>query len=133
MKKQTVSSLKKKADATFSQYIRMKYADPHTGLATCVTCGVQKPWKQMQAGHYEKRSVNHLRFDERNVHVQCAGCNVFQSGNYPRYAQYMIKTYGEEILDTLSEEAKTIKQFKPNQLSEIISLYKAKIALLTSD
>lgn len=126
-KTKTVSQLKKKADAVFSQYIRQKYADPHTGLVACVTCGVSKPIKEMQAGHYETRGTNYLRFDERNVHPQCVGCNVFKKGNYPRYATFMVGRYGPGILEQLEEEAKVLTQFKPYQLEEIISLYKAKI------
>lgn len=130
-KKKSISKLKKDADAVFSRYIRLRYAD-HRGYVSCVTCGVSKPWKAMQAGHYEKRSINALRFSERNVFVQCVGCNIFQSGNYPRFAIYLTQNFGPTILEELAEEAKTLKQFKPHQLEEIIDLYKAKIAGLTS-
>ena len=58
-------------------------------MAVCVTCNVKKPWKELQAGHYEKRGKNQLRYDETNVHPQCVGCNVFQKGNYTRYARYI--------------------------------------------
>lgn len=128
-KVKSVSKLKAEADKVFSSYIRQKYADS-SGYVTCVTCGVAKPIKEMQAGHYEKRSVNSLRFDERNVHPQCPGCNVFKQGNYPRYATFMINRYGQEILDELEKEAKTLMQFKAHQLEAIISLYKAKLESL---
>ena len=130
MKTKTVSKLKKEADAVFSRYIRSSAADVY-GEAHCVTCGAKKRWQDLQCGHYEKRSVNSLRYDERNCHPQCAGCNVFKGGNYPRYAQYMLQKYGPTILDELAEEAKTLTQFKPYQLEAIISLYKAKLAALT--
>lgn len=81
----------------------------------------------MQAGHYETRGTNYLRYDERNVHPQCYGCNVARKGNYPRYATFMVGRYGEGILKELEEDAKNLMQFKPYQLIELISLYQAKI------
>lgn len=126
-KPKTVSQLKKTADTVFSQYIRQFYADSHTGYVACVTCGQQKPWKQMQNGHYEKRSSQYLRYDERNCFVQCASCNVFKNGNYPRYAQFMLKNFGQERLDELEKDAQKIKQWTSQELEDIISHYKAKL------
>lgn len=131
-KTKSVSQLKKDADSEFSKYIRNKYAD-YAGYVTCVTCGVSKPIKEMQAGHYEKRSVNSLRFDERNVHPQCVGCNVFKKGNYPRYATFMVGRYGEGILEQLEEGAKEIKQFKAHELQAIIDDYKEKLEQLKNN
>jgi len=131
-KSKSVSQLKKEADATFSQYIRQKYADPHTGLVSCVTCGIMKPWKEMQAGHYESRGNNFLRYDERNVHVQCYGCNVARKGNYPAYATFMVRTYGTDILETLREESKFSLKFTTAELQEIIDTYKEKLKGLTT-
>jgi hypothetical protein len=127
-KKKSVSQLKKEADAVFSRYIRYSAAD-HAGNARCVTCGVVKHWKELQNGHYERRSVNSLRYDERNCHPQCPGCNIFKGGNYPRYAQFMLQTYGPTILEELEAEAKNLKQFRPFELIEIIDLYKAKLLI----
>jgi hypothetical protein len=130
-KKKSVSKLKKEADDIYSLYIRQRYADPHTGMATCVTCQVSKPWKEQHCGHYETRGTNSLRFDERNGHVQCVGCNIFKKGNYPTYARFMLQTYGPTILEDLARDAKVIRQFKPHDLEEIIDTYKAKLSTLT--
>lgn len=131
-KTKSISQLKKEADNAFSRYIRQRYADDHTGYGSCVTCGISKPWKELQAGHYITRGSNILRFDERNVHPQCVGCNVFKKGNYPAYAIFMVRTYRPSILETLEQESKTLKQFRPFELQEIIDTYKEKIAALTA-
>lgn len=130
IKKPTVSSLKKKADKVFSEYIRRSAADDN-GYAPCVTCGAVKPWREQQCGHFISRGHNSLRYDRRNCHVQCPGCNVFKHGNYPCYAIFMVETYGQPILRSLEQESHIIRQWKPYQLQEIIDEYKAKIALLT--
>lgn len=131
MKKQTVSKAKKKLDQIFSQYIRLKASKD--GMAVCVTCGVKKPWKELQAGHYEKRGKNALRYDETNVHPQCVGCNVFQKGNYTRYARYMIDMYGADYLKELEQEAKKMKQWKVYELEDLIEEYKTKLKALDND
>lgn len=126
-KAKSVSQLKREADAVFSKYIRTKYSDAHTGLVECVTCGSQRPIAEMQNGHYISRGNNHLRYDERNCHPQDYACNVARKGNYPAYAAFMVRTYGADIIEQLQWESKEIKQWKPQELTELIDLYKAKL------
>lgn len=51
MKKQTVATLKKNADKYFSQYVRYRDGEFKRGdwLVECITCGIEKPLKEMQA------------------------------------------------------------------------------------
>jgi hypothetical protein len=125
----TVLQLKKKLDKVFSEYIRR--SNSNFGLAMCVTCGVEKPWKELQNGHYISRGNSVLRYDERNCHVQCAGCNVFKNGNYPKYALFMIDRYGVGILKQLETEAKEIKRWKVPELEAMIADYRLKLDDLT--
>ena len=132
-KKKSISQLKKAADAVYSQYIRMSAVDPQTGLARCVSCGVEKNYKELQNGHYETRKTLSLRYDERNCHPQCVGCNVFKKGNYPRYATWMVETYGPDILRELEEEAKILVHDSRSLYEDIISEYKAKVQALQNN
>ena len=50
MKKLTRSKLIKKLDNVFSQYIRRK--DAINDIAKCITCGVERHWKELQCGHF---------------------------------------------------------------------------------
>lgn len=124
MKKKTVSSLKKKADAVFSLWIRKKYADSR-GYVACYTCGVKKPIKEMQCGHFIRRSVNSLRFSEANCRPQCPGCNVFMRGNYPRYATELVRECGPDILKKLDRESRKLKQWTVPELEKLIERYSA--------
>jgi len=96
------------------------------GEATCVTCGVTKPWKQMQAGHYESRGHYATRWDEQNVHVQCVGCNVFKKGNYTVYARYMVRRYGEGILEELAVRSVTTVKMPTSDLIDLVFEYRDK-------
>ena len=73
-----LSGLIEDADAIFSQYIRLKYADSN-GIVRCYTCNIAKHWTLMQCGHFAKRGNLLLRYDERNCRPQCQGCNEFES------------------------------------------------------
>lgn len=56
----------------------------------------------MQAGHYVPQSISlALVFEEKNVHAQCGGCNLYRGGNPSVYAIELRKRYGENILEEL--------------------------------
>lgn len=108
----SISKLKKEADRVFSLWVRARES-------RCVTCG----GKNDQCGHFISRSHNILRYDKRNGHSQCVGCNIFKSGNYPAYTQFMLKTYGPDIIDKLLKEKQKLHQFTRSELESIITTY----------
>lgn len=123
MKTKSTSKLKKELDKLFSLYIRQKYSE--NGYATCYTCGITKPWKEMQCGHFVSRSYLATRFLEANVRVQCVGCNMFGGGRTVIFANKIENEEGLGTVAALYKEAqKVIKNF-PYQ--EKIEYYKQKI------
>ena len=110
-KKKTRSQVVKLLDSVFSEWIRRRYAKDE--VAMCVTCTKQDHWKKLQAGHFQSRKHYSTRWDETNVQVQCAGCNVFRYGE-----QY--KGTAEE----LAEKARQIVKFSTAELEEMIQKYK---------
>lgn len=120
-RKALVSSL----DKYFSQYIRLK--DSVEGIATCVTCGDSKPWKEMQNGHYYSRGRFATRWDEDNCHVQCMRCNVYLKGNYIKYTLYMLDTYGREFVDELGVKSVNPAKISSIELKSKIEEYKKKV------
>lgn len=125
-KKSSRSKLKSELDKVFSIYIRQKYSDSN-GYVQCVSCGVKKPIVEMQNGHYIGRANMWLRWDERNCHPQCPSCNLFKHGNYPKYTDYLLNTYGMNWLQNLVKEGELIKKWTPQDLQERIDYYKSKI------
>ena len=128
-KKPTVSKLKKKLDAIFSKYIRLKYAFMMDGelSCTCVTCGRTLPVKNMQAGHFMSRRHNSTRFDEMNVHPQDMSCNMYNQGCQYEHGLYIDKTYGNGTADSILKKSKELKQFKTFELEEMIKDYTQKV------
>ena len=114
----------------FSEYIRRRSADQY-GLTFCVSCGEEKHWKELQAGHYVRASAGmNTYFDEQNVHPQCCRCNIFLDGNLAPYALFMLKTYGNGILAALDERRRVVRKISTAEYLSLIEAYKSKLKAL---
>ena len=122
----TISKLKKKLDVLFSQYIRRRNAD-HLGRVKCFTCGIEKHWKEQQAGHFQSRSHHSTRWDEVNVQVQCVKCNMFRQGEQYKFGLYLDDRFGDGTAEELEHRAKTIVKLNRVDYEEAIERYKQKI------
>lgn len=127
MKKTEKQKLKQKADAVFSEYIRLKYSD-WKEYCECYTCGKTANYKDgMQNGHFISRSSSTLRYSEQNCRVQCSGCNIFKHGNYIVYTLKMIREIGEHGVEQLRIDGRIEHQFTEKELQGIIDKYTQKI------
>ena len=117
----TTQDYVKLAQQVFNKYIRLRDAGN-----VCISCG-KKPLKE-NAGHFYNAN-NHwsVRFDERNVHLQCEHCNTYLSGNLIYYRENLLKKIGIEEFENLSAEAMKTRKFTIEELKEIIATYKKKI------
>jgi len=86
-RKPTVKALKVKADKLFSDYIRQRGAV--NGINTCITCGAEKPWQSLQAGHFYRRVHLATRWEPDNTWPQCPACNILRRGNYANFAKVL--------------------------------------------
>lgn len=119
--------LKKKLWKIFSEYIRRRDADEN-GMVTCFTCDRPMHWKESQAGHYVPQSIAlSLVFNEKNVHNQCGGCNLYKNGNPTVYALKLQKRYGNLILEELQSLRKENFRYTRVDYMEMIEKYKALI------
>jgi len=119
--KRSLKKLKEKAWQTFSRYIRNKYSV--NGYVSCVTCGVRKPIKEMQAGHFIDGRMNSILFHPQCVHPQCYICNIHKHGDKINYYKYMLKTYGQQVIDKLIDLSNTTVKFTEEDYRKIISKY----------
>lgn len=119
VKKPGVAKLKKKADALFSKYIRLRDAD-NDGYVECISCGAKKFWKEAQNGHFVRRTVSLLRFDEENCNAQCVGCNMFKQGNQYAYAVNLDLKYGEGTAKKLHDQRFTTHKWTVPELEQVI-------------
>ena len=117
----TIQDYVKLAQQVFNKYIRLRDAGN-----VCISCQ-KKPLKE-NAGHFYNAN-NHwsVRFDERNVHLQCEHCNTYLSGNLIYYRENLLTKIGIEEFENLSAEAMKTRKFTIDELKEIIATYKKKI------
>lgn len=108
----------------FNKYIRLRDKD-----LPCISCGRHHEG-QYHAGHY--RSVGsspELRFNENNVHKQCAPCNTHLHGNIVEYRKRLVKKIGLEEV-TLLENYHIPMKYSIPELTEMKVIYKDKIKQL---
>lgn len=88
-KLKTKAQWAKEAQAAFNKFIRLRDADQ-----PCISCG-RHHQGQYHAGHFLSVGARpELRFDESNVHKQCAPCNTHLSGNAVLYRKSLIERIG---------------------------------------
>lgn len=114
--------LKKKADEWFSKYIRYRDGKKINGewQSECITCGVWKPLKQMQNGHFMSRAGSKLRYDEQNCNAQCMPCNVMKHGDQFNYALKLNLKYGDGTAARLFNQRHENYKLTIEELEQII-------------
>lgn len=114
----------REAQAAFNAYIRLRDASQ-----PCISCGRHHEG-QYHAGHYRTvGSHPELRFNEDNVHKQCAPCNNHKSGDIVNYRINLVRKIGAEQVEWLEgphealrlsvEDLKTIKAKYRAQVREL--------------
>lgn len=124
-KKPTRSKLIKQLDHYFSQYIRLKYANPKW-FVQCFTCGDIHHWKEIQNGHFVSRWNYKYRRDETNCFPQNIKCNIFLHWNYPTYTLKMIDMFGREKVEEMLSDKQLVKISTP-EIEDMIQMYKIKV------
>lgn len=122
-KTDTIPKLTAKAQKVFNKYVRER--DSENGYFTCISCGKTLPIEQMNAGHYiPQKNSSLLRFNEYNVHGECISDNGFNEFHLINYRKNLINKIGQEMVDWLEENQRTIKKWTRIELEEIIEKYK---------
>ena len=99
----------------------------------CISCG-RYHQGQYHAGHYRSRGAcPELRFNEDNIHKQCAPCNNQKSGNAIEYRINLVKKIGIERVEFLERQDHPPLKLTIEEIKEQIKIYKAKCKELEND
>lgn len=123
-KKKSLPKLKAELQIIFNSYIRER-----DKCQPCISCG---QFKLLQAGHFfPVKGYDSLRFDEDNVHGECAGCNCFDEAHLINYNENLIVRIGNDRVRALKEKAKNYKmsgyKWTRSELESMIEIYKTKL------
>lgn len=138
----TKKTLKQKAWEHCSRYIRLRDALDYCKRmridtsqfnsikdlpVQCCTCERVKSWSRMDAGHFKGRGLgggSGAYFDERNINSQCKRCNAFEGGRQLEYRQFILKKYGQQVIDQLEIKHRTVTKQSDLGLIALASFYK---------
>ena len=126
------SAAKRLLDKIFSIWTRLRFADAH-GRVKCVSCGRPDSWKNLQAGHFAKRSHLATRWHPENVAPQCVQCNIFKGGNYAAYAAWGVDRYGPDWPARMVSMSKESIKWTRLDLETLINDYEQRVARLLGD
>jgi hypothetical protein len=123
-KRKSLPRLKAELQIIFNSYIRERDKNQ-----PCISCG---QFKTLQAGHFfPVQGYDALRFDQDNVHGECAGCNCFDEGHLIGYQDNLRARIGNDRLEKLKERARAYKKngykWTRSELEEMIITYKNKL------
>lgn len=116
--------LMRTATRAFNAYIRER--DAHLPCVSCGCCHAAE-W---QAGHYMAVGArSELRFDEANVHRQCADCNTTRAGHHSSYRATLLRRIGPPEVARL-EGLTSPRKWTADELRAITRVYTEKLNLL---
>lgn len=132
MEREGLGDIVKRLDDIYSKWLRLKYADKE-GKCKCYTCGKKLYWTAMQCGHFIRRLVYLLRWDERNTRPQCEECNCH------REEREMLQVFAANlererpgIVALLNEERNIVFKLSRTDLNQMILDYTIKFKKLKS-
>lgn len=119
MRKPSVTTLRRKLDKVFSEYIRRRDADEE-GYGICITC---RKRALLECGHFIPRQHAATRFLPENSAGQCARCNRWLHGDQAEYYTVLVRRIGQEAVDELMRLKRTTKKHSIAELQELIDKF----------
>lgn len=128
MTKPTIGQLQKKLWIHCRRLIREKYKNPD-GTYNCYTCDQKNlVGSNLQTGHFIAKSVcgSFLKYDLRNLRIQCFRCNCNLSGNGAVFYRNMVEREGQKYVDLLFiDKNRIIKAY--DLYAELIDKYEKEV------
>lgn len=117
---ESVAILKKDADVLFSRLIRLRAAEPETGICYCYICHSPVHYTEAQAMHYVGRVDSSLRLHPKNVRVGDKKCNEYLDGNLKKYAE-RLDDEEKDLSEWLYVEGNKPYKFWREELKQMIA------------
>ena len=109
----------------FSLFIRLR--DSKEGYGFCCTCNKRVHYKEAHAGHFISRRHQATKYDERNVALQCVGCNTYNQGQQFLFSKYIDNKYGQGTSDELLTLSRSTLKRTSGEIKYLTAMYKDKI------
>jgi hypothetical protein len=90
----------------------------------CVTCGEPRG---LQCSHFHSRRHLAMRFDLRNCHAMCAGCNRRHNSDRGPYLDFMLERYGPAVVEELNGLRSSLCKVTDEELLQTLERLKSMI------
>lgn len=120
---ESLPELLERAQKTFNAWIR-KRDRANDRTTTCISCGLWKSNKDMDAGHFFPSTYSFLRFNVDNVHAECNVCNRMDDNHLEGYKTRLIAKIGLERFKWLEKNRNKKFKWDRAELLTIIEKYK---------
>ena len=107
-------ALVKELDTVFSLFIRQRDKK-------CVNCGTSR---SLTCGHLFSRVAHSTRWDERNCHCQCSGCNLRHEHQPDIFIRWFIRKYGLQEYELLASKYHRTHKYTNSELELLVRHYK---------
>lgn len=114
-------------DAVYSQWVRISAADSN-GVCACYTCGAKYNYKEMDCGHFLKRSLLSTRFLPANTKPQCKTCNQYKDGNEIAFEKHL-RADGVNV-EELRQIGREVVHPTLSELKELLVAYRHKLSIV---
>lgn len=122
------SKMEEDLDKVFSKYIRLRDTISNGGhFGKCISCGLVKPYGNLDCGHFYSRYNLATRWDEDNCNAECVVCNRMDINHLDNYKKNLIQKIGQKRFDELTfRHNKTVK-LMDYEIEEKIKEYEKKV------
>lgn len=128
----TAREMDNKLWTTFGRYIRLR--DSRGGeIGLCISCGKMVHYKDADAGHYISRNYKAVKYNEKNVNLQCKRCNKHMYGNIVSYRKGLCKKISTSAVENLEKIMDAPNPLDRDLLWEMTKFYKEEVKQMEVD
>lgn len=121
------SIIQKKYWKVVSDFVRIRDFEKY---GTCISCGLNKPFERIQAGHYKSWAScrGYSKWDTMNIFGECDFCNTGFNSNEvgAKFRDGIIKRYGQERIDYIE----SLSSYPTEKLEDHVIVDKIKSVIL---
>lgn len=99
---------------------------------TCISCGAEGlRGHNKHGGHFIPSSScgGFLRYDLRNVHIQCSTCNLFRGGAGAEYTRALEKKYSTAFVDKVIADKQVSIKLDVDYIESLTEYYQSLLAM----
>ena len=123
----TIPELIKSAERAVNGFVKVRdHGKPCISCDAVIDDAGLVTWSRGHAGHFRSvGSAPHLRFNTKNIMLQCSRCNIQLSGNHIEYRIRLVALKGEDYVLALEHDNRP-RHYTKDDLRRIAKIFRAR-------